>query len=276
MLLGVYGGEPDADWAAVSCGWAMKSLGLLFAMSATTFLRAQSSPTFIDHATIAYQNGMVVVHASSPRPVEQAASAIRREFGFILDYEEGPSDQNSRFTWIGNQKRWKGGDYLLRLPKPDTSAPKHALRLVEDMLAQFASDGEPNFTVIDGPNNRITITPADSGARILDTPISIPPQQRTIEETIEAIGSAITARTGFRIERGGLADNELASRQVTVGNLRPVPARDLLEETLDHTMFRRYWILGWEPSTFTYAINIQTVVKLVRTPGGETRETPVH
>jgi hypothetical protein len=61
-----------------------------------------------------------------------------------------------------------------------------------------------------------------------------------------------------------------------VGNVTAVPARNLLEEALDHTMFRRYWILGWEPSTSTYAINIQAVVRLVRTPGGETREIPVR
>lgn len=238
---------------------------------------SQSSlPAYMAHATITHDDAFVHIHANSPRPVEQALSAIRREYGLVLDYEEGPSSDPGRFVNIGGLRRWKGGDYTVQLPEPDTSSITFPKQFIANVLSEFAADGARNFVAIYGVNNRITAAPSDVGARILDSPIVIAPVQRTIDQTVDAILSAIANNTKVTIERGGLVDNELDSRQVVVGNESPVAARILLEEALDYTTFRRYWILGWDPSRSIYAINIQTVIKVETTPSGQTHEIPVR
>lgn len=234
--------------------------------------RAQAQPPgYTTHAALEHDNGMLKIHASSPWPVEQAFAAIRREYGLVLDYEQGPSSDPDQFVWQANRKMWKGGDFVLQVPEPDQHLEGYQKQLVLSLLSQFATHGGRVYVPIYGINGRISVAPERSSERILDTPITIPPERRTIDGTIQAIFSAIKTVTGSGIERAGLIDNETASKEVVVGNQTPVAARILLAEALDHASYKRVWVQTWDPETSTYALGIEPAVKLLNSA-----ETPIR
>jgi hypothetical protein len=144
------------------------------------------------------------------------------------------------------------------------------------MLSQFEAQGERKYIAIYGVNGRISVAPERSSERILDTPVTIPSEQRTIDATIQAVFAAIKVATGNEIQRGGLIDNETASKEIVVGNQTPVAARTLLAEALDLATYRRIWVQTWDPDTESYALAIEPATKLVTSLIGQAEEIPVR
>ena len=234
-------------------------------------------PQYISHAEITRAGTSVTIHASSPRPVEQALSGIRREYGLILDYEEGPVRDSSNLAAAGNRQILKGADIKVTMAGPKDSTPAEEAAFLQSALAELhAAGGSRQFTLLQGANNRLTVTPSDAPLRVLDTKILIDPRPRSIDATIEEIFRALNNESGIVIERGGLVDNELSNTIVTVGSTStPIAARDLLSQALNGTLYAKFWILTWDPNTDRYAMNLQTAVKVDDTLIGVGRETPI-
>lgn len=252
---------------------------ILLAISPAGFMQAQSAPVaghHLDHALLTHQNGKLAIQIGSPRPVEQALAEIRREYGLTLDYEEGESDNPAQVSGMGKQRMWIGRSYTIKVNEPASSSFADSKKFIIDALSQFNANDSRQFTTIIGANNRITVSPSNPSERILDTPITLPSADRTVDQTVKLILAAVSQQIGKPILRGGMIDNGMASSHVTIGSATPVAARILLAQALDSLPYRRFWLLGWDPSDNTYAILIQGVVKTEVTMSGAIRETPIH
>ncbi len=252
---------------------------ILLGIGVAGFVLAQNAPTagsYLPHGVLTHQGGKLVLQVSSPRPIEQGLSQLRREYGIVLDYEEGASNDPARVSGTGNQRRWRGGSYTIRINEPSSPGFAASQQMIAEALAQFSAGGAQQFTAITGTNDRITVSPSNASERILDTPIVLPISMRTVDQTIEAILVAVSQKIGKPFERGGIMDNGTATTYVTIGNPTPIAARLLLAQALDSTSYRRFWIQTWEPSDGSYYIGIQPVVKTEITPSGAVREVPIH
>jgi len=251
----------------------------LLGIGSAGFLPAQSTSVarrYQNHGTLTYKHSKLVLQVNSSRPVEQALSQLRRKYGIVLDYEEGSSNDPTRISSTGNQRRWIVGRYTIRIhapSSPDFAASQH---MISETLSQFRASGAQHFISIIGTHHRITVAPSTASARILDTPIVIPVANRTVDQAIEAILAAVSRQIGKPFERGGIADNGTATAYVTIGSTTPITARLLLAKALDAVPYRRFWVQGWEPGSDTYFIAIQAVVRTEITPSGSVREIPIY
>lgn len=252
---------------------------LLLAIGSAACMQAQSTPTrppYVGHAVLIHRNGKLIIHVNNSRPVEQALAGLRREYGLTLDYEEGENDDPARVTGLVKHRRWIGGSYTIEVNEPASPSFADSKKFIAAVLSQFRAHSPQRFTTIIGANDRITVSPSNPSERILDTPITLQPEDRTIDQTINAILAAVSQQIGKPFGRGGIADNGTASGHVIIGSTTPIAARILLAQALDSLPYRRYWIQGWDPREDTYAILIDGVVRTEKTMSGAVREIPIR
>jgi hypothetical protein len=252
---------------------------LLLAIGSAGCVQAQSThvrPPYLDHALLTQRNGKLIVQVNNSRPVEQALAQIRRKYGLTLDYEEGESNDPARITGLVKQRRWIGGSYTIEVNEPASSSFADSKKFIADLLSQFRAHSPQRFTAIIGANDRITVSPSSPSERVLDTLITLQPEDRTIDQTIEAILVAVSQKIGRPFGRGGIADTGTSIGHVTIGSTTPIAARILLAQALDSLAYRRYWLLGWDPRDQTYAILIDGVVRTEVTMSGAVREIPIR
>ncbi|HEY0795464.1 MAG TPA: hypothetical protein VGD64_06760 [Acidisarcina sp.] len=239
----------------------MKSLTLVALLLTTTLgAEAQIKQTpYLSNGELTHTGKTIKLTVSSPRPMEQAVSTIRQEYGLILDYEEGapPKSRKPRSAPYGPDPR--GGAYIIRIPELPSTDLKEEIRFLNRMLREFAKQGLRGFSIFPAPNHGLTIAPSRKSQRFLDTPIAIERRKRTFNETIETILSELSRDTGPEIGRGGIVTG-IDQANVLVGGPIPTPAREFLAQALDAVASEQFWILNWDPGMNAYGIAIQTVV----------------
>jgi hypothetical protein len=231
---------------------------------------------YLDHATIERtSNNSISIVANSPRPLQQATTALRRYYGWTIDYEEPQYDQ-SQTRIVGNTQRLIGGKFQALIPEVEDNSPDSEKSALEAFLQEFNQKSTNKFNLVQNLDTRYDIVPDVTGdSAILDTPIKIDPSEHSISEEISSILTEVSRIRGVQIIRGGLIDNELDSLRVSISHKNPMPARQLLAEALDHASSRKLWILTYEPNDRTFYIGIETAVKASKAPSGEVQFTPI-
>jgi hypothetical protein len=198
------------------------------------------------------------VTAITGRPMYQALSAVSREYGWMSDYEE-TDDATLPFFTDGDNRRWyRGGTFTATLAMPQTGTASEEQSILTNLTRQFDQVGLQHFKVISPSANRFDVTSAPAGSvALMDTPITLPAAERTIDQTVMAILQQISAQRGVKIIRGGFADGELIRTTISIGSEKAVPARQLLAQALDQAPDGRVWLLTYEPSMGEYAFGVQ-------------------
>lgn len=260
----------------------VKLISSLFCLSALTCLSAQSprtsNPAFMWHASIKTEAaGKIVVTANSPRPLLQALTAIRRHYGWIIDYEESRYPPNDIVARPDNRLRLRGGSLMVRLGAP--SSPGSAtdeFAFLRSIITQSSPFTNRKFVLKPTTSSRFTIVTTDNQEPLmLDTPIHLPRATRSISETIDTILNLVTLARGTKIIRGGFVDNGLLQQNVTVGGSKSMPARNLLVQALDRSSIAKVWLVTFSPSEDAYYIGIQSAVRESATASGEVKISPV-
>lgn len=99
------------------------SLLLLFS-SALSAQQAPDTSTYIVLASMTNNvNGEMVINAANPRPLEQAIRALRRQFGWTIDYED-PKYSGTELYKDGNSEfQVRGGRFHATIAEPATGSP---------------------------------------------------------------------------------------------------------------------------------------------------------
>jgi hypothetical protein len=239
---------------------------------------ASSGPaSFMKHASVVQApNGQVVVTASSPRPMLQALTALRRQYGWIVDYEEGKYGADQLTLDADNRARLRGGSFQVNVAAPKSVGSADETTFLKSLISQSAAVTSQNFVLKTSSSGRQTlVTQSSAEPLMLDTPVQLSRETRTISDTVDKILALVSAKRGTPLIRGGLVDPGLLRMNVTVGGPTEVPARDLLTQALDGADIARVWSLSYEPSDGNFYIGIELAVRVETTATGEQRVTPI-
>lgn len=261
----------------------VKRFSLVFWLSLLTSLSAQSPGTLNSrlmlHATVVpSEDGSVTVTANSPRPLLQALTAIRRHYGWIIDYEESRYPTTEIVTGPNRRLRLSRGSFMVRLAGPGSVGnTKDEATFLLSLINQSSRSIKRRFMLTATASSRFTVVTADNQKQLmLDTPIHLPRATRSISETVDTILNLVTLARGTPIIRGGFVDNGLLQQDVTVGGGESVPARDLLTQALDRSSIAKVWLVTFSPSEDAYYIGIQSAVREITTASGEVKIVPVR
>jgi hypothetical protein len=221
-------------------------------------------------------NGTILLSANGSWPEEQILERLRREYGWVTDYEQTPRLANMVVTSADGSLQAKMHSVSVSIPRPTQASSAEELRVLGALASGLSSADERVTVVQNGGDGRFDILLSAGGAEpILSTAIVIPSQARSVGDTITAILEAVSTRTGQPILLGGIANSSLEITQVTVGETQPLPARVLLAQALDALPTRHVWLLGYEPQMGSYTIGVEPVVRAIRTSSGQVVETLV-
>jgi hypothetical protein len=251
-------------------------------------LRAQGDlepHPYMHDGVIAHQHGTATVKADAPRPLQQAITAMREEYGWVVSYEDPPYQSNYDVTDMRNPKYRAahpntpvvlgpaGRGFQSTYPEvPDMwSSPATEEQVLEKVVSDYNKSGNPgNFVVRRLPDGSFDIVGDsvhdDNGVDVrvmpvLDTPVDVPQGTRTLSGTINAILHALSAKTGYQmgIAIGPMAFLTSPAATLALGG-QTVPARDLLMQATGALWNRNYvllflyqpgshkYLLGWVPA----------------------------
>ena len=122
------------------------------------------------------------------------------------------------------------------------------------------------YRVLKLSDYRFDIAPAQS---ILDQPIKIDSETRSLRAEVDEIMTSLTNATGIRAEQGGLIDNVMEQTQISLKHTNAVPTRQLINEVLDRAPAQKVWVFTFNPDGGTYAIGIQTTQQWITNENGK-------
>lgn len=240
------------------------------------------------------RNGdMATVKASGARPLLQAVTEIRREYGWVVDYEDPPYESRydvGTVPWPAHPGAgWKvpaDGSFSSTYPENPHlwSSMLNAGNVLRAVVSDYnKSAGPGTFRVIkqsDGSYAVVGVTTRDDSGKVvgapplLDLPISIPPASRTVADTLRLIVAVLSGKTGTPIVMGTMPSNLIHQLRVHVGGAG-VPARSLLLKTVAETRRKLVWTLLYDPQFQRYVLNMAIATRRVYRMFGEHAVVPL-
>jgi len=239
---------------------------------------------YMDRAEVRHLDNSATVTANSARPLAQAVTALSKEYGWAIDFEDPPyyskydlvDDTDAK--WRAAHPREKGvtviaGDtFQNQFPVTSSagSSPAEEEHILDTLVSDYNASTNPGrFSVINEGEGRFAIVGThvkdergqdQAVTPILDTPISIPAGTRNANTTIETILNALTAKSHTKVAPFTLPQGALAQSQVTVGG-QNIPARVLLLQTLSATKMKLCWHLYYDNDVQMYGFNLLPLMK---------------
>jgi hypothetical protein len=256
---------------------------------------AADRPQFLRRAEVRHLGKHVTVFANYPRPLERVLSALRDEYGWIIDFEDPPYE--SSFDLVDDtDEAWRrahpdakgvtrirGGAFTTEFDEGSNmgAGSSDEERILRKVVSDYNASGNPgNFVVTrEGPGRLAVIGVSvrneagqpKSASPLLDTVISLPQVDRTTAETVQLILSAVGAKTGAKVALGNAPLNFLLNSRVTVGG-DMIPARDLLLQAVSSPRLAISITLLYDADVPIYFVNLSVVTKL----GFDSRGTPLR
>lgn len=269
----------------------------LFGLPLLLLAQAPTKPSFMDAAVVQHNGNTGTLTANFPRPLAQALEAISQEYGWIIDYEDPP--YHSPFDLVDDTgPRWRashpnakgvvrvsGGLFQSSFPEPSSESTEE--QVLEKLVADYNSSGNPGKFVVrketDGRYAVIGVSRRDEAGRdqavnaLLDTPITIPVQQRDARATLHLIVDTLSATSGVNVKLGtiGLSSDPLQEATLTIGGAN-VPARTLLLQALEDVSstsphFRGIfvWNFLFDADTNAYWLHLRSATKTETDANGQ-------
>ena len=279
----------------------MKPSMLLFLLAVPSTVRAQAptKPSFMNAAVVQHNGAAGMLTANDPRPLSQAIEAISQEYGWIVDFEDPL--YHSHFDLVDStDPKWRashpnekgatrvsGGLFQSSFPEPSsiTSGDVEG-QVLQKLVADYNSSGNPGKFIVrkeaEGRYAVIGVSRKDESGKdepvnaLLDTPITIPVQQRDATATLQLIVDTLAATSGVKVKLGtiGLSSNPLQEATLTIGGAN-VPARTLLLQALDdvsrtspHFGGIFVWNFLFDADTDAYWLRLRSATKTEADPNG--------
>lgn len=229
-------------------------LGCMLLSSALTAQTVPPSHSYMERAVIRHQSGSATAFANGPRPLSQLLTAIRREYGWVVDYEDpiyGDSDLTTESDPRFPSRVFKvpgGGAFQSTYPETPHmwSRTDSEEAVIEKIVADYNESGNPGQFAVrvqsDGSYAVVGTEPGSTAQPILDMPISMPSGTRSLGDTLHLIAGAVSAASGVAVYAAphpGMV-NRLIRTQVTVGGNK-VSARNLLVQAFTQANWKIAW-----------------------------------
>jgi len=177
-----------------------------------------------------------------------------------------------------------GGTFTSTFPEVSAAdGPSGAKAALAKLVADYNQSDYPGkyivrpysggqFTVIgtrvrDDSGDYHTLTP------VLDTPILISREQRSVYDSVYAIFNALSSKVGTRMFVMSFPNNEF-DKEVTLGG-DEIPARDLLQQALAATGRPTLYDLGYDPNEPVYILNVYVAMKAQNDSAGHRKPVAI-
>jgi hypothetical protein len=236
-------------------------LAALQSFSQTT----QNAGHYLRDAAISQDAGSVHIQANSPRPLAQVLDALHRKYGWTIDYEDpqylSPMDTTDAPSDASSPRLPSGGSFGVEFPASSLDEEK-TLRLVVDFYNQSKNPGRfelrrsaPDRFHVVGIAARDEKGAVSPQPVLLDSPVTLPIDERSITETVNLICQEITAQSHSPVTIGVSPRSVLDHSAVKVGGTK-VSARDLLLQALTASHHNIYWRLLFDPASKGYFLDM--------------------
>jgi hypothetical protein len=224
------------------------------------------------HAVLEHTpNGNVSITAQGPWSLEQAVAKLRREYGWVVDYEESIPAPNNLVQRPDGRSALRSRAISLSIPSPNSGSSEGEQAALQSLVGQLHTADYSGYKIHSTTPTRFDLTSStvDGGLVPLDTLITLPKGTVPISTAINEILAAVRAKIGYPIVRGGLEEPELDRVSVTFEGSANVPARSLLSHALDAASVERVWILTYEPTMSSFVLGIEPAVRMTTTSSGK-------
>ncbi|HEX5410256.1 MAG TPA: hypothetical protein VFZ27_00180 [Terriglobia bacterium] len=251
---------------------------VLFVVGCTVGARSQENPQhYLERAIIAHNQSYATVEANSPRPLLQAITAVREEYGWIVEYEDPPYEGSVDLVKDSSISRTPeglvflipaGGAFQSTYPEtPDTrGSPDGELEVLGKIVSDYNATKNPGKFVVralqDGSYALIGQSSENSDGKevsvppVLDTTISLPGATRSAAVTIKLILVSLNKASSTKVGLGMVPINAFVQSQVTVGGSN-VSAREFLVDVIDQIKAAKLiWELNFDPDGRVFYLNL--------------------
>lgn len=256
----------------------LPSVGLLilFSYLAET---AHGQVAYSKQATISETGGIVRLTANDSRPLEQALTALQQKYGWLVDYEDPQYTskldlvdakplQDKSFYPNGEHRVPGGGSFIADLGAVSTAGPdeQKTLQLLIDSYNRSSNPGRFELRPDkDRPGvfDVVGIAAHDSQGHVsqqqplLDLPVTITAEQRTVSDTIDLICQKVAEKSEVKVTLG-VYPLGLDHANVTVGG-KELAARAYLSHAFESTGRKLVWRLLYDPDSNAYFLNLHQV-----------------
>ncbi|MBI1747001.1 MAG: hypothetical protein HYR55_10490 [Acidobacteria bacterium] len=223
---------------------------------------------------------VVKLSVDDPRPVAKAIETLQAKYGVVITYEDPRYLHEGDIKDVTEQVRKdlaryeKGKAPRVLIPKggkidiaysvsPTTGKPENLAALLQMLLDAHAANDNPGVFRVEQSGEILHVVPAQAKntegqwveqSSILDARITLPEQERNLEETLQAITRAVGQATQADIGIAG-PPNLLIHSRTRLGATHE-RARDVLVRALENSPRKISWRLFYGPDLKHYALNI--------------------
>lgn len=261
---------------------ALCTILVLLLVQSSSFGQQAQQPAYLRRGEVRHANGSATVVANDPRPLSQAITAVREEYGWRVSYEDPPY-QSSQEVYDASPPAWHTthpGRTGFLLPAGHAFQSTYAeapniwsssvagQQVLEKIIFDYNQSGNPgNFIIRQLSDGSLDVIGSSvlstNGQRapivpILDTQISLTTSTRDAYTTIDLILSAVSANSGTVVALSWAPLNVLHQSEITVGG-NSVVARSVLLQALAGTKRNFVWDLYYFPSLGRYQLRLLPV-----------------
>ena len=255
----------------------MKKICLIIFLASVAVGQQATKPKFMDAGAIQHNpDNTASVISNDPQPLRQAILAIREEYGWAVNYEM--PEYFSHYDLVDNTApQWRaahplskgvtraaGGQFNSVFPETANIGEEELLKKV---ISDYNSSGNPGkfelrkegdkqysvvgIAVKDEDGRDRTVTP------LLDAPITMPSEQRTVDEAVTLLFSLLSSQTGKKVILGRYPSPEFIYHSGIAGG-ENVPARALLRQIFALTGRPLEWDVYYhaDPDPKVYMVNV--------------------
>lgn len=233
---------------------------------------AQTAPapaSYLKQATISQIGQKIHVTANSPRPLAQILDALHEKYGWVVNYEDPQYTSHADSVEVADGTTHSqvpsGGNFEVEFAAESTPDEEKTLHLVVDAYnhsrnpGQFElrHDAQSNFDIVGMAAHDEKGTIAEQQV-LLDRPVTLPSEERTIVDTINAIFQTIALQSHTAATLGVYPRSLLGHTPVKVGGTK-ITARELLRQSLQGSHRKFYWRLLFDPASRGYFLDLHVV-----------------
>jgi hypothetical protein len=240
---------------------------LLATLLVQAFAQTDKPAPYLKQAVISQTAEAIHIRANSPRPLLQSLDALQQKYGWVVDYEDpqyiSHLDLVDAKSDGSHSQVPSGAEFTFDFPASTHDLEK-TIRDAVDKYNQSKNPGRFELRHMNQGRFYVVGTAAhgSKGAMsiqqpLLDLPITLKAQERSIVDTINLICEAVSAQRHTAITIGVSPANLLAHTTVVAGGSK-IPARELLIQSLMAGHRYLYWRLLFDPDSARYFLEIHS------------------
>lgn len=181
--------------------------------------------------------------------------------------------------------RLAGGQFTSTFPEvKDATSASVEYEVLTKIIEDYNSTNNPGkYSLRTDPDGQFTIVGTkvrgENGeleeiSPLLDTPVTVVKETRSVFDTVRTILDAVSANTGKKVLEGVVPNNEFRDTQMMLSGEK-VPARELLNQAFASIHHPLQYALSYDPNVPVYFLSVSVAVKTTDNGHGDINLVPL-